>query len=94
LKAPHSKCGVRATVPGVRIPPCPPPLEALAAYATRVDRLVSLGGQGNYEGACKIIRRMQAIRKRLGHNADHAAYVADLKSRYKAKRNFIKLVDA
>src|ERR1700733_3112786 len=25
LKAPHSKCGVRATVPRVRIPPCPPP---------------------------------------------------------------------
>src|SRR5579863_10225989 len=24
LKAPHSKCGVRATVPGVRIPPFPP----------------------------------------------------------------------
>ena len=24
LKAPHSKCGVRATVPGVRIPPSPP----------------------------------------------------------------------
>ena len=26
-KAPHSKCGVRATVPGVRIPPCPPILK-------------------------------------------------------------------
>jgi hypothetical protein len=24
LKAPHSKCGVRVTVPGVRIPPSPP----------------------------------------------------------------------
>ena len=24
LKAPHSKCGIRATVSGVRIPPCPP----------------------------------------------------------------------
>src|SRR4051812_30000550 len=24
-KAPHSKCGVRATVPWVRIPPSPPP---------------------------------------------------------------------
>jgi uncharacterized Zn finger protein len=70
------------------------PPEALAVYATRVDRLVSLGGQGNYEGACKIIRRMQTIRKRLGQNADHAAYLADLRSRYKAKRNFIKLVNA
>jgi hypothetical protein len=24
LKAPHSKCGIRATVSGVRIPPSPP----------------------------------------------------------------------
>src|ERR1700741_2756580 len=25
LNAPHSKCGIRATVSGVRIPPSPPP---------------------------------------------------------------------
>ena len=29
LKAPHSKCGVRVTVPGVRIPPSPPALAPL-----------------------------------------------------------------
>ena len=68
------------------------PSEALTAYARRVDRLISLGGQGNYEGACRIIARMQAIRKRLGQNSDHTAYLADLKSRHKAKRNFMKLV--
>src|SRR3984957_487578 len=27
--APHSKCGVRASVPGVRIPPSPPPTKLL-----------------------------------------------------------------
>lgn len=70
------------------------PTEALAAYAVRVDRMVSLGGQGNYENACGIIARMQAIRKRLGQNSDHAAYLADLNSRHKAKRNFVKLVQA
>src|SRR5947209_8991782 len=35
-KAPHSKCGVRATVPWVRIPPSPPPsqsLESLSLFA-------------------------------------------------------------
>src|SRR6185312_17103043 len=30
LKAPHSKCGVRASVPWVRIPPCPPVLSGRA----------------------------------------------------------------
>src|SRR5947209_14399542 len=28
LKAPHSKCGIRVTVSGVRIPPSPPPHRA------------------------------------------------------------------
>jgi hypothetical protein len=31
--APHSKCGVRATVPGVRIPPSPPSCFALTRFA-------------------------------------------------------------
>jgi uncharacterized Zn finger protein len=70
------------------------PPEALAAYALRVDRLVSLGGQRNYENACRFIARMQAIRKRLGQNADQTAYLADLKRRHKAKRNFMKLIQA
>ena len=34
--APHSKCGVRASVPGVRIPPSPPVKYALSAIS-RVD---------------------------------------------------------
>jgi hypothetical protein len=70
------------------------PSEVLGAYALRVDRLVSLGGQDNYVDARRIIARMQAIRKRLDQNSEHAAYLADLKSRHKAKRNFMKLVQA
>ena len=30
LKAPHSKCGIRVTVSGVRIPPCPPSQNRIA----------------------------------------------------------------
>jgi hypothetical protein len=29
LKAPHSKCGIRATVSGVQIPPSPPEIKDL-----------------------------------------------------------------
>ena len=56
---PHSKCGVRATVPGVRIPPSPPPLAEVSARsedtkASTVDSInrnsmnssASFGGQG------------------------------------------------
>src|ERR1700734_893420 len=34
LNAPHSKCGIRATVSGVRIPPSPPPYALRAAGGT------------------------------------------------------------
>jgi hypothetical protein len=70
------------------------PAEALAAYGGRVDRLLSMGAQGNYEEACRIIGRMQGVRERLRQQREHAAYVADLMSRHKAKRNFMKLMQS
>src|SRR5437660_8349243 len=32
LNAPHSKCGIRATVSGVRIPPSPPVIRRFGAF--------------------------------------------------------------
>lgn len=68
------------------------PDHVLAAYAKRVDHLVSSGGQGNYTVATGLIARMERIRKTLGRHAEHAAFVADLAVRHKAKRNFIALL--
>lgn len=70
------------------------PFESLQAHAHRVDHLVRMGGNGNYEDACRIIERMRQIRERLDKKSDHAAYLGDLKSRHKAKRNFMKLLQA
>src|SRR5215469_10117155 len=36
LNAPHSKCGIRATVSGVRIPPSPPDLRELVSRLFRL----------------------------------------------------------
>src|SRR6266849_10003346 len=44
LNAPHSKCGIRATVSGVRIPPSPP-LQNRTANAGRSRLRVRGGGQ-------------------------------------------------
>jgi uncharacterized Zn finger protein len=68
------------------------PAEALKAYADIVERMVRLGGQSNYENACNMIRRMRLLRKGLGQSAQHAAYLDELRSRHKAKRNFMKLL--
>ena len=45
LNAPHSKCGIRATVSGVRIPPSPPK----QPYAQIAHRAVLLGVAGDIE---------------------------------------------
>jgi hypothetical protein len=37
LKAPHSKCGIRVTVSGVRIPPSPPLHRSLLYPIVRID---------------------------------------------------------
>jgi hypothetical protein len=65
---------------------------ALSAYAREVERLASLGGDINYQAVRKLIARMQSIRKRLGAEADHAAFLADFMKRHKAKRNLMKLL--
>lgn len=70
------------------------PVEALKVYTDRVERMVRLGGQSNYEYAYKIIERMRHVRERLGETAQHAAYLDDLRARHKAKRNFMKLLTA
>lgn len=64
------------------------PAESLKAYAQLVERKVRMGGQGNYSAAHAIIKRM----RRLDEAAQHSAYLADLMTRHKAKRNFIKLL--
>lgn len=64
------------------------PREALAVYSARIDQLVAAGGNPNYEEACKLVARMGALR-----GADEqAAHMLDLKTRFKAKRNFMRLL--
>lgn len=64
--------------------------EALAVYTARIDQLVSAGGNANYDEACRLLARMATLRD----PSEHAAHVADLGIRFKAKRNFMKLLAA
>ncbi len=69
------------------------PAKALKVYADRVERMLRLGGQGNYEYAYKLIERMRRLRQAIGETKQHLAYLYDLMNRHKAKRNFMKLLD-
>lgn len=64
------------------------PGEAVAVYAGRVEELAKAGGNPAYEEAAGLIARMAALRGA----AEQAAYVVDLKERFRRKRNFKKLL--
>jgi uncharacterized Zn finger protein len=64
------------------------PREVLAVYAERVEELVKAGGNPCYENACGLVARMGELRGASGQ----VAYVADLKTRFRRKRNFMKLL--
>ena len=64
------------------------PRESLAVYADRIEQLVSTGGNGNYRDACGLIERMA----RLRDGREHVPYVEGLKVKFKAKRNFMKML--
>jgi hypothetical protein len=68
--------------------------EALKVYANRVERMLRLGGQGNYQSADDTIGRMRRIREGVGEMPQHTAYLGDLVNRHRAKRNFMKLLTA
>jgi hypothetical protein len=56
--------------------------------------MVCVGGQGNYELAARLLGRMRRLQEGRGETAQHTAYLDDLKSRHKARRNSIKLSGA
>lgn len=62
--------------------------EVIALYLKQVESLVGMGGNRSYEEAAKYIARLAGLQEA----AAHGAYVDDLRTRHKAKRNFIKLL--
>lgn len=64
------------------------PTEAAAAYVARIETLVPQGGNDNYAEATRLLGRLAGLRSA----AAHAAHVSDLRQRFKAKRNFMKMI--
>jgi uncharacterized Zn finger protein len=70
------------------------PLKVITVYEQLVERYVGTTIQGNYEEACRLIDRIGRVRRERGETAIHATYLAELATRHKAKRNFMKLLAA
>jgi uncharacterized Zn finger protein len=62
--------------------------EVIALYRQQVESLVRMGGNRSYEEAAKYIARLGDLQTAVAQ----AAYVNDLRTRHKPKRNFIKLL--
>jgi len=65
------------------------PREAIEVYAAKIEGLVDAGGDQAYKEAASLIARMAGLRDL----AEQAAYVADIKERFRRRRNFMKLLD-
>ena len=64
------------------------PQEAAEVFRREVDRLVEEGVARGYEEAAKLVKRVAALQSATAQ----ASWVAELKTRFARKRNFIKLL--
>jgi len=69
------------------------PLDAVEVYKNNVDWTVSQTNNKAYEEALKLIRKIQVLMNQINQDASFAAYLLELRTKYKAKRNFMKLLE-
>jgi uncharacterized Zn finger protein len=70
------------------------PADALQVYREAIPKLVEQTNNTAYEQAVGLIRKVSGLMSALGRVDEFVDYVAFLRVNYKAKRNFVKLVDA
>ncbi|MGZ8243697.1 SWIM zinc finger family protein [Methylomagnum sp.] len=70
------------------------PADALQVYREVIPKLIEQTNNTAYEQAITLIRKASGLMSLLGQTSELVDYVAFLRVNYKAKRNFIKLLDA
>ncbi|HOQ72328.1 MAG TPA: hypothetical protein PLQ77_03605 [Smithellaceae bacterium] len=69
------------------------PLDAVEVYMKYVNPTIEQTNNKAYEEAVQLIKKIQPLMFRQRKDEAFTAYVDELRTRYKAKRNFIKLLD-
>lgn len=69
------------------------PGDAMPIYRRLVETAVAQTNNAAYAEAITLVKRLKPLLVGLGSPADFGQYVASLRINYKAKRNFIKLLD-
>jgi uncharacterized Zn finger protein len=69
------------------------PDDAVPIYRRLIETAVEQTNNAAYDEAIKLVKKLKPLHVRLGAPTDFGQYVALLRAKYKAKRNFIKLLD-
>jgi len=69
------------------------PGDAVPIYRRLIEIEVGHTNNSAYEEAIKLVKRLKPLLARLDNPEDFKQYIALLRAKYKAKRNFIKLLD-
>lgn len=69
------------------------PEDAISLYRRVVTPIVEQTNNAAYEEAIKLIRKLGGLMKTLNQSRQFGDYLAELRVRFKPKRNFIKLLD-
>ena len=69
------------------------PEAAISLYRRVVTPIVEQTNNAAYEEAIKLIRKLGGLMKTLNQSRQFGDYLAELRVRFKPKRNFIKLLD-
>ncbi|HYE34374.1 SWIM zinc finger family protein [Methylocaldum sp.] len=72
----------------------PRPADAVTLYRRVIPGVIEETNNRAYEEAIRYIAKVGELMQTLGKGGDFGNYLADLRVQYKAKRNFIKLLDA
>lgn len=71
----------------------PRPIDAIGLYRRMLEPIIQQTNNQAYQRAIKLIRRMGELMRAQQLDSAFAAELLRLHQRYKAKRNFIKLLD-
>ena len=70
------------------------PDEAICIYQKHIDSVITGGDKGAYHAAGQLIVRLCKLMHAAQRQPEYTTYLAGVRLRHKAKRNFIKVLDA
>jgi uncharacterized Zn finger protein len=69
------------------------PQDAIAIYQQRIDPIVNLGQNQAYDHAAELAGTIKALMNRAGQAKQFGEWLAEVRAKHKAKRNFMKRIE-